>query len=81
VEKKQAEALLERLLARVPPSKRELLILVDVEQLSVVEAADALEINLNTAYSRLRAGRAEFSESLERYRAKERRTSRVGGHS
>jgi RNA polymerase sigma-70 factor (ECF subfamily) len=81
VEKKPAEALLERLLARVSPSKRELLILVDVEQLSVVEAADALEINLNTAYSRLRAARAEFSESLERYRAKERRTSRVGGHS
>jgi RNA polymerase sigma-70 factor (ECF subfamily) len=46
--------------------RRALLIMVDLEQTSVAEAAEALEINLNTAYSRLRAARRAFEAELSR---------------
>ena len=41
-------------------------ILASLEQLSIPEVASALSIPLNTAYTRLRAARAEFHRALER---------------
>jgi len=49
---------------RLDDERRALLIMVDLEQTSVAEAAEALEINLNTAYSRLRAARRAFEAEL-----------------
>ena len=52
------------MLERLDDERRALLIMVDLEQTSVAEAAEALEINLNTAYSRLRAARRAFEGEL-----------------
>ena len=56
----ETASLVMRLLARLKPERREVLWLVELEQLTVPEVAAALEIPLNTAYSRLRLARADF---------------------
>lgn len=63
---RQAAVLLERLLLQIGESKRAVFIMVDIEQMSVPEAAQALGLNPNTAYWRLRAARHEFQRSLAR---------------
>lgn len=75
VAKRQAAQLLDRLLDGISPDKRALLVLVDVEQCSVPEAAQILNINLNTAYWRLRQARTNFERGLARVRASEQRRS------
>ena len=62
---RQATELLHRVLERLDDERRALLVMVDLEQTSVAEAAEALEINLNTAYSRLRAARRAFEVELQ----------------
>lgn len=61
--------LLEALLAELPAPKREVFVLAEIEELSVPEIADALEIPLNTAYSRLRSARQVFEAALSRHSA------------
>lgn len=61
---RQASELLQRVLERLDDEKRALLVMVDLEQTSVAEAAEVLEVNLNTAYSRLRAARRAFESEL-----------------
>lgn len=63
---RQASELLQQVLAELEEDKRAMLVMVDLEQTTVIEAAEALEININTAYSRLRAARRAFEELLER---------------
>jgi len=70
VERNAARQLLMRLLAEIDEPKREVLTLVDVHELSVPEAAEALGIRLNTAYSRLRVARQDFEMALARYEAR-----------
>ncbi len=60
---------LHALLDTLGQEKREIFVLAELEQLSVVEIAELLEVNLNTAYARLRAARAEFEAALVRQRA------------
>jgi len=67
----EAMRLLLKLLSELDEDKRELLVLVDLEGLSVPEAAETLDCNLNTAYSRLRMARQLMQEGLERHRAEE----------
>ncbi|HET9956514.1 MAG TPA: sigma-70 family RNA polymerase sigma factor [Polyangiaceae bacterium] len=62
--------LLESLLAELAPPKREVFVLAEIEELSVPEIAEALEIPLNTAYSRLRAARQAFEAALARHTAR-----------
>lgn len=76
VARRQAAALLDRLLDSLDDDKRAILVLVELEQLSVPEAAAALGINVNTAYWRLGAARRSFQSALQRVRAAERR--RIG---
>jgi RNA polymerase sigma-70 factor (ECF subfamily) len=64
--------LLASLLAELDEPKREVLALVELEELSVPEAAEALEIPLNTAYSRLRAARLAFEAAVARHEARKR---------
>ncbi|MBN9162669.1 MAG: RNA polymerase sigma factor, partial [Myxococcales bacterium] len=61
------------LLAQLGDDKRAVFILVELEGMSVPEAAEAVQTNLNTAYARLRAARAEFAAAVARFQARERR--------
>lgn len=71
VEGRQAAELMYRLLDELPEARRALFILVELEEVSVAEAAVALELNLNTAHSRLRDARRDFEQAVERERARE----------
>jgi len=62
--------LLYSLLAELDEPKREVFILAELEEMSVPEIAAALEIPLNTAYSRLRNARQAFEERLARRTAR-----------
>jgi RNA polymerase sigma-70 factor (ECF subfamily) len=69
--KREAVMLLDRLLDELGDHQREILVLVDVEQIAVPEAAGLLGINLNTAYTRLRAARMRFQVAVNRLLATE----------
>lgn len=69
----QAARIAEALLARLDDDKRTMFMLVELEGMSVPEAAEAVEANVNTAYARLRAARIEIAEAVARLRARERR--------
>jgi RNA polymerase sigma-70 factor, ECF subfamily len=83
VARREAVALLDRLLDSLDDDKRAIIVLVDVEQLSVPQAAEVLDVNLNTAYWRLRTARTQLRKSLARIKATENRseTDREGGSS
>jgi RNA polymerase sigma-70 factor (ECF subfamily) len=68
--------LLAELLAELDPLKREVLVLAEMEELTPAQIAEALEIPLNTVYSRLRAARTQFEEGLARHHAREARGKR-----
>jgi RNA polymerase sigma-70 factor (ECF subfamily) len=59
------------ILAELDDDKREVLVLAELEELTVPEIAEALSIKLNTAYSRLRLARQEFEQALARHHAKD----------
>jgi RNA polymerase sigma-70 factor (ECF subfamily) len=64
--------LLGKLLTQLDDAKREVFVLAEIEELSVPEIAEALEIPLNTAYSRLRTARQEFEKAVARHEAREK---------
>src|SRR5499427_7090764 len=74
VARREAVALLDRLLDSLDEDKRAIIVLVDIEQLSVPQAAESLDVNLNTAYWRLRTARTQLRKSLARVRATENRS-------
>ncbi|MBX7080756.1 MAG: sigma-70 family RNA polymerase sigma factor [Nannocystaceae bacterium] len=59
-----ALTLVEDALARMDPGQREVFLLTQVEELSGPEVAQALELPLNTVYSRLRLARARLAEAV-----------------
>ena len=61
--------LLESVLAELDEPKREVFVMVEVLEMTVPEVVQALEIPLNTAYSRLRLARQSFEEALARHEA------------
>jgi RNA polymerase sigma-70 factor (ECF subfamily) len=65
-EQNEEAKVLWELLQQIEPLKREVLVLVELEGMTAPEIAEALEIPLNTAYSRLRAGRLAFEHALAR---------------
>ncbi|MBX3259978.1 MAG: sigma-70 family RNA polymerase sigma factor [Labilithrix sp.] len=69
----EAARIARALLAQLGEDKRAIFVLVELEGMTVPEAAEAAQINLNTAYARLRAARAEFATAVARFQAKERR--------
>ena len=69
---RQAAEVVERALAQVEATRREVFWLAELEGLTIPEVAAALEIPLNTAYSRLRLARADFSAALGRLEAASR---------
>jgi RNA polymerase sigma-70 factor (ECF subfamily) len=64
--------LLSSLLAEIDEPKREVFILSEIQELTMPEIAEALEIPVNTAYSRLRAARAAFEAGLARRAARQK---------
>ncbi len=65
----QAVRLLHAILEDMDERKREVFVLAELEQMSAPEIADALEINVNTVYSRLRLARESFNRALVRHQA------------
>jgi len=62
--------LLQSLLDSLDPLKREVFMLAEFEEMTVPEIAEAIEVPLNTAYSRLRAAREAFEQGLARRAAR-----------
>lgn len=48
------------------PDRRDVMVLIDLEESTAPEAAEALGIPLNTAYSRLREARKDFAAEVRR---------------
>jgi RNA polymerase sigma-70 factor (ECF subfamily) len=68
---REAVRVLHAILDELDDEKREAFVLAELEQLTVPEIAEALETNVNTVYSRLRAARREFDESVARHHARD----------
>ncbi len=68
--------LLHMLMDELDWPKREVFVLIELEQMSVPEAACALGVNVNTVYSRLRAARQAFERAVSRYQARQQRRER-----
>jgi RNA polymerase sigma-70 factor, ECF subfamily len=62
--------LLWSLLERLDPPKRETFVLAELEEMTVPEIASALDVPVNTVYSRLRVARQELEEALARHQAR-----------
>lgn len=58
-------ALVDAILAELPPEQREVFVLHEIEGLSGREIAEALSENPNTVWTRLRAARRRFDDALE----------------
>jgi RNA polymerase sigma-70 factor (ECF subfamily) len=76
-ERSEAMSLLYEMLAGLDEAKREVFILAEIEEMTVPEIAAALDTNVNTIYSRLRAARAAFERQVARHRARERNQTDV----
>lgn len=69
-------AILRGILASLDDQKREVFVMVEVLEMSVPEVAQAIEIPLNTAYSRLRNAREAFNEALALLEGREKEIRR-----
>jgi RNA polymerase sigma-70 factor (ECF subfamily) len=72
VTEREAARTLNALLDELDDEKRAVLVLAELEQMTVPEIAEAVEANVNTVYSRLRAARRELDAAVARYRAREK---------
>lgn len=66
LQKKQARGLVLMALERVPLPRRAVLLMHDLDEIPMSEAAAALGIHLFTAYTRLRKARRELASNLRR---------------
>jgi len=66
VEQKQMRELLDEVLTAMPEELREMLVLFELEELSMQEIGVALEMKMGTVASRLRRAREKFAEISER---------------
>ena len=67
-EEAQAADFVQRFALCLPEKKREVFMLALIEQFSIPEVVEMTGVPLNTAYTRLRAVRAEFRAALLRHR-------------
>ena len=66
VAQRQARELVRRALEHIPIERRGVFVMHDIDGIAAPEIAVALEIPLNTAYSRLRLARRDFGEAVAR---------------
>lgn len=76
LERQESARLLHRLLDELDDEKRTVFVLVELEEMTVPEIADAIGENINTIYARLRASRREFDAAVAREKARQDRRSR-----
>lgn len=69
---REAAQAVQDFLDRLDEDKRDVFVLARLQGMSVPEVAEALDIKLNTAYSRLRAARLAFERYLSRLQARSR---------
>lgn len=69
--REQSTQLLHHLLGTLDDDHREIFVLAELEQMSAPEIAAAIEVNVNTVYSRLRAARQEFEAALKRAKSRD----------
>lgn len=70
-ERAQAARLLAELLDELDDDKREVFVLIEIEQMSAPDVAGVIGIPVNTVYSRLRLARARFEAALAKRIARE----------
>ena len=70
LERRRARALLDELLAELPLELRSVLVLHEIEELSVNEIAEVVGIPVGTAASRLRRARVDFERRARRLEAR-----------
>jgi RNA polymerase sigma-70 factor, ECF subfamily len=73
LERAEAVDALDRLLGQLDEDKREVLVLSEIEQMTLAQIAEVTGVNPNTVASRVRAARQEFDKVLLRFQARERR--------
>jgi len=66
----ERQRLLLRLLSELDETKREVFVLAEVEGFTAPEIAQALEIPVNTVYSRLRLARQTFEQAVAQHRGR-----------
>ncbi|MDC0723704.1 RNA polymerase sigma factor [Nannocystis bainbridge] len=71
--RRQAAAVLRDALAGIDEDKRMAFVLADIEGMAMPEVAECLEINLNTAYSRVRVARQLLQRAIARHHARDSR--------
>jgi RNA polymerase sigma-70 factor (ECF subfamily) len=64
----EAVSLLYRILDELSPNQRAIFVLVELEEMSLPEAAAAISENIHTVTSRLKVARQKFEASLRRHR-------------
>lgn len=69
---RHATHLMHHFLQTLPPRRREVFVLAEIDGLSGAEIAEALQLNVNAVWSRLRCARASFDRFLNVLRARER---------
>lgn len=72
LEKRQARALLDRLLDEMPEELRVVFVLFELEELSTPQIAELCQIPIGTAASRLRRAREDFEQRAAREEARRR---------
>ncbi|WP_437485821.1 sigma factor-like helix-turn-helix DNA-binding protein [Sorangium sp. So ce1014] len=78
IARKERGALATCLLAKIAPERRAVLLLADAYEIPMHEIARALELNENTAASRLRLAREDYRAAVKRLRPEEQQTLRSG---
>jgi RNA polymerase sigma-70 factor (ECF subfamily) len=73
----EAAQLVRRFLEELDDEKREVYLLAELEGMSATEVAEALDLNVNTVYARLRAARLRFEKVVARHDARARREERT----
>jgi len=64
---KEARATLNRILDQLDEKKRAVFVLYEIERLSLREIAEALDLPLQTAYSRLKSARTEVTRLAKQF--------------
>jgi RNA polymerase sigma-70 factor (ECF subfamily) len=77
VQWRETAAIVDRFLDTLDDDHRAVLVLAQLEGYAAPEIADALGVNLNTVYSRLRTARARFAKAMARHALRARSESDV----
>lgn len=70
-ERAETAALAASFLERLDEDKRIVLVLAEIEEMTVTEISKCLDININTVYARLRVARQQFRQMALRHAARE----------